>query len=292
MKGYLCIDIGGTTIKSGVFNTDGNILEKFPLLKTNNADESLNIVNSVKYLIKKSRDQYSVQGVCISTAGVVDPNEGEVVYAGYTIPNYSNTPLKKMVEKEFNIPCEVENDVNAACLGELWKGSLRNIANGICLTVGTGIGGSILINSKIQHGVGFTAGEVGYLKVNGSNYQDIASTTFLVEQVSRRLDKKITGKEIFDLAISGDQVCIEEIDKMITNLSIGLVNMMYLLNPEVIVLGGGIMAQEAYISPLIKKKVSMLIEADRFNKTKIQFATLKNDAGMIGALYNFKKRHR
>lgn len=292
MKHYLCIDIGGTTIKSGVFNENGNTVVKHPLTKTNNTVESINIINSIRGIIERSINTFEIVGVCISTAGVVDPIKGSVVYAGYTIPDYSNTHLKEIVENEYHLPCEVENDVNAACLGEYWKGQLQAVSTGVCLTVGTGIGGAVLINGEIQHGVGFTAGEVGYLNINGSNFQDIASTTYLVNQVSERMGKKINGKEIFELASMGNEICVEEIDKMMTNLSIGLINIMYLLNPEVIVLGGGIMSQEAYLSPIIEEKIKSMIEAERFNKTQIKFATLKNDAGMIGALYNFKKRHK
>ncbi len=290
MNHYLCVDIGGTTIKSGVFDTNGDIVEAYPLLKTNNASKEINIVSCLKQLIETSKSTYSLKGVAISTAGVVDPIKGEVIYAGYTIPDYTNTELKKIVEETYKLPCEVENDVNAACLGELWKGSLKGINEAICLTVGTGIGGAILQKGEIQHGVGYTAGEVGYLNINGQNYQDLASTSALVKKVNDMTSESLDGKVIFDRATKGDIVCIEAIDEMVDNLSIGLVNMMYLLNPEVIVLGGGIMAQRAYLEPLIQKKIAEKIQADRFNQTKIMFAILKNDAGMIGALYNFKKR--
>lgn len=291
MKTYLCIDIGGTTIKSGIFDHDGYIIERFSLVDTDNSDQKRNIVTSLMTIINQAKINYTLSGICISTAGVVDPNTGEVIYAGYTIPNYTNTPLKALVETNFQLPCEVENDVNCACLGEYWKGSLRDVENGICLTVGTGIGGSLLRDGEIEHGIGFTAGEVGYLLIDGQKYQDVASTTYLINTVNNHKQTKLNGKEIFESAKNGDVICVNGIKKMIDNLSIGLINMMYLLNPEVIVLGGGIMAQKEYLEPLINDSIAKNIEDYRFFKTKILFAELENDAGMIGALYNFKKRH-
>lgn len=290
MNNYLCVDIGGTTIKSGIYDENGQVVLTYPLSETNNSVAELNIVTRLNYLVEKSIKDYPLAGVCISTAGVVNPETGEVIYAGYTIPNYSNTPLKEIIESNFQIPCEVENDVNAACLGEKWRGSLQGIDDAICLTVGTGIGGAILQGGCIQHGVGFTAGEVGYLQIDGENYQDIASTSALIKKVARLKNKQYDGKQIFEMALNGDTECIQAIDELVTGLTTGLVNIIYLLNPEAIVLGGGIMSQQAYLEPLILKKIAAKIEDKRFNQTKITFAALKNDAGMIGALYNFKKR--
>ncbi|KAF1297843.1 hypothetical protein BAU15_08030 [Enterococcus sp. JM4C] len=290
MSNYLCIDIGGTAIKYGLFDGMGNKLAKFEADKTDNRTNENGILMTICAKISDIMMDHPLAGICVSSAGVVNQIEGKIIYSGYTIPNYTGTEIKKTLENRFSIPCEVENDVNAACLGEHWKGALRGIENGVCLTVGTGVGGAILLDGDIYHGTGFTAGEVGYLTVDGTNFQDLASTSALVTRVSKKKGKLLTGEEIFILATSGDEECLSEIEVLVDSLSTGIVNIMYLLNPECLVLGGGIMAQEEFLKEKILNTVSHKIQHPIFNQTRIKFAELKNDAGMVGALYNFKKR--
>lgn len=289
MKNYLCIDIGGTAIKYGLYNRAGQKVTSFASDQTNNAIAEQNISNTLRKKIRELK-HLGLAGVCISSAGVVDPEAGKIIYSGYTIPNYTGTALKEMVETEFQLPCEVENDVNAACLGEYWQGALKGTTSGICLTVGTGVGGALLIDGQIFHGAGYTAGEIGYMTINGARFQDIAATSALVQRVRMRKGLPLDGKEIFHLAEAGDPICIEEIEVLIQSLTTGLVNIIYLLNPERIVLGGAIMAQEAYLKPRIQKAMDLKIQDDQFKQTELHFAQLKNDAGMVGALYNFIKR--
>ncbi|MGX7350333.1 hypothetical protein RU97_GL001319 [Enterococcus canis] len=289
MKNYLCIDIGGTAIKYGLYNRTGQKVTSFASDQTNNAIAEQNISNTLRKKIQELK-HLGLAGVCISSAGVVDPEAGKIIYSGYTIPNYTGTALKEMVETEFQLPCEVENDVNAACLGEYWQGALKGTTSGICLTVGTGVGGALLIDGQIFHGAGYTAGEIGYMTINGARFQDVAATSALVQRVRMRKGLPLDGKEIFHLAEAGDPICIEEIEVLIQSLTTGLVNIIYLLNPERIVLGGAIMAQEAYLKPRIQKAMDLKIQDDQFKQTELHFAQLKNDAGMVGALYNFIKR--
>lgn len=286
---YLCIDIGGTAIKYGLYNEDGQKVASFASDQTNNAILQQNISNTLRKKIRELK-YLDLAGVCISSAGVVDPVAGKIIYSGYTIPNYTGTAIKEMIETEFQLPCEVENDVNAACLGEYWQGALRGTTSGVCLTVGTGVGGPILIDGQIFHGAGYTAGEIGYMDINGARFQDVASTSALIKRVRLRKGESLDGKEIFQQAKAGDSVCIEEIEVLIENLSMGIINIIYLLNPERLVLGGAIMAQETYLKPRIQKILDQKIQDNQFKQTELHIAQLKNDAGMVGALYNFIKR--
>ena len=253
----------------------------------------LSILEKAKNIIRNYITEHKVEGICVSTAGMVDPKEGKIVYASSLIPNYTGVEIKKELEKEFDIPCEVENDVNCAGLGEYWLGAAKDSHSCVCLTIGTGIGGCVIINGKVIHGFSNSAGEVGYMLINGCAFQDIAATSKLVEKVAIRknLSKdSINGKIIFDLAKKGDVDCIEEIDNLVDNLALGISYIVYVINPEVVVLGGGIMAQKDYLKERINKALKEKLIERVYKNVKIEFAENQNNAGMLGALYNFKSR--
>jgi len=292
MKRYICIDIGGTAIKHSVINEDGSIITKSQI-DTEASKGGLNILKKIKTIIKNYLNEYFINGICISTAGMVDPVKGNIVYASNLIPNYTGIEIKQELEKEFKITCEVENDVNCAGLGEYWLGAAKNSHSCACLTIGTGIGGCIIIDGKIIHGFSNSAGEVGYMKINGTAFQDMAATSKLVERVAERKKiskEELNGKIIFDLAKKGDVECIEEIDKLVDTLALGISYVSYVINPEVIVLGGGIMAQKEYLRERIDKALKDKLIDRVYENVRIEFAENENNAGMLGALYNFKSK--
>ena len=300
MMYYICIDIGGTSIKYGVLSEKGEIFID-GTVSTKVTEKENFILSDVKKLVRNILDEYKnyeIKGICISTAGVVNPEKGEIAYAGPTIPKYTGTKIKEELEKEFSIPCEVENDVNCAGLGEYWKGAGKGSKSMVCLTIGTGIGGSVILDGKLLNGIGYTAGEIGYMDVNGSYIQNIASSRYLVEKVQKEKEEKegmtdaITGVDIFELAKKGDEICIAGIDEIISNLGVGVRNIIYLLNPEVIVIGGGITAQKEYLEEKIRKEVNDGMISDMFRKTRIELAQQGNQAGLLGALYNFLNKNK
>ena len=297
---YICIDIGGTSIKYGVLSEKGEIFID-GTVSTKVTEKENFILSDVKKLVRNILDEYKnyeIKGICISTAGVVNPEKGEIAYAGPTIPKYTGTKIKEELEKEFSISCEVENDVNCAGLGEYWKGAGKGSKSMVCLTIGTGIGGSVILDGKLLNGIGYTAGEIGYMDVNGSYIQNIASSKYLVEKVQKEKEEKegitdaITGVDIFELAKKGDEICIAGIDEIISNLAVGVRNIIYLLNPEVIVIGGGITAQKEYLEEKIRKEVNDGMISDMFRKTRIELAQQGNQAGLLGALYNFLNKNK
>ena len=299
MMYYICIDIGGTSIKYGVLSEKGEIFID-GTVSTKVTEKENFILSDVKKLIRNILDEcrnYEIKGICVSTAGVVNPEKGEIAYAGPTIPKYTGTKIKEELEKEFSISCEVENDVNCAGLGEYWKGAGKGSKSMVCLTIGTGIGGSVILDGKLLNGIGYTAGEIGYMDVNGSYIQNIASSKYLVEKVQKEKVEKegitdaITGVDIFELAKKGDEICIAGINEIISNLAVGVRNIIYLLNPEVIVIGGGITAQKEYLEEKIRKEVNDGMISDMFRKTRIELAQQGNQAGLLGALYNFLNKN-
>lgn len=300
MMYYICIDIGGTSIKYGVLSEKGEIFID-GTVSTKVTEKENFILSDVKKLVRNILDEYrnyEIKGICVSTAGVVNPEKGEIAYAGPTIPKYTGTKIKKELEKEFSISCEVENDVNCAGLGEYWKGAGKGSKSMVCLTIGTGIGGSVILDGKLLNGIGYTAGEIGYMDVNGSYIQNIASSRYLVEKVQKEKEEKegitdaITGVDIFELAKKGDEICIAGINEIISNLAVGVRNIIYLLNPEVIVIGGGITAQKEYLEEKIRKEVNDGMISDMFRKTRIELAQQGNQAGLLGALYNFLNKNK
>ena len=300
MMYYICIDIGGTSIKYGVLSEKGEIFID-GTVSTKVTEKENFILSDVKKLIRNILDEYrnyEIKGICVSTAGVVNPEKGEIAYAGPTIPKYTGTKIKEELEKEFSISCEVENDVNCAGLGEYWKGAGKGSNSMVCLTIGTGIGGSVILDGKLLNGIGYTAGEIGYMDVNGNYIQNIASSKYLVEKVQKEkveregITDTITGVDIFELAKRGDEICIAGIDEIISNLAVGVRNIIYLLNPEVIVIGGGITAQKEYLEEKIRKEVNDGMISDMFRKTRIELAQQGNQAGLLGALYNFLNKNK
>lgn len=295
---YICIDIGGTSIKYAILNKEGEFFVS-GTIATRITSNGNYILKDIKKLIEDLLEQYrnyKIEGICVSSAGVVDPDKGEIIFSGPTIPGYKGTKIKEEIERTFNIPCEVENDVNCAALGEYWKGAGKETESMVCMTIGTGIGGAIILNGKLLNGIGYTAGEIGYMEINGEHIQNTASASSLVEMVQKKKERegiaRLTGLGIFELAKQGDKDCIEAIDIVIINLSVGIRNIIYLLNPEIIVIGGGIAEQKEYLEERIRREVDRGLIGDIFKKTVIKMAQKGNYAGMLGALYSFLNKHR
>ena len=154
MAYYLAIDIGGTNIKYGLIDEAENLIESHEM-PTEAEKGGPGILGKTKALVESYLEENTILGVCISSAGMVDPDKGEIFYAGPQIPNYAGTQFKKEIEETYQIPCEIENDVNCAGLAEVMSGNGQGAQVAVCLTVGTGIGGCLLINGEIFHGFSF-----------------------------------------------------------------------------------------------------------------------------------------
>lgn len=190
MENYLCVDIGGTSIKYAKFNQAGKRIGELMSCATPISDGANQIMPALIQIVEQEKT--GIAGVCVASAGVVDPLNGNIIYAGYTIPEYTGTEIKAELEHRFNLPCAVENDVNAACLGEFWLGGARGRTSVLCLTIGTGIGGAMLLNDELINGYSFTACEVGYMQLSQGKFQDVASTKALIKQVaSRKISRKM-----------------------------------------------------------------------------------------------------
>lgn len=294
MKKYMSIDIGGTAIKYGLISEEGTILNRFET-RTEAEKGGSAILEKVIRIAEQFFTSDEISGICISTAGMVDPEKGIITYAAPLIPNYAGTNYKETLERRFDVPCEVENDVNCAGLAESRTGAAKNSSLSLMLTIGTGIGGCIVINGEVLHGFCNSACEVGYMHMAESDFQTLGAASTLTKKVATvkgESENKWSGYRIFEEAKQGDTDCIKAIDEMTDVLGQGIANICYVINPQTVVLGGGIMAQEEYLKERIEGAVNRYLISDIAKKTEIAFARHHNDAGMIGAFYHYRNKHR
>lgn len=294
MKKYITFDIGGTAVKYGIINENGE-LESQCEMATKAYLGGPDLVRRIIELVKKHQEDDALSGICISTGGIVDTETGTILYANPNIPNYTGIKLKELLEKECGIPCEVENDVVCAGIAELYKGEAAKSSIGICLTIGTGIGCCIMIEGKVLHGFSYSAGEVGYMNMFGTQFEKLASSSALVEKVSQEKGcqaEALDGVMIFEMAKAGDKICIDAIEELCDKLGYGIANICYVLNPEVVVLGGGISAQREYLYERVRESLDKYLIEPISKKTKLLFASQGNCAGMLGAYFNFCMKHQ
>jgi predicted NBD/HSP70 family sugar kinase len=291
MKKYISIDIGGTAIKYGLITEEGEILNRSER-KTEAAKGGPSILEKAVEIVENFSKTEEICGICISTAGMVDTKKGEIFYSAPLIPNYAGTKFKETMEQKFGIPCEVENDVNCAGLAESVSGAAKGSSVSLMLTVGTGIGGCVVINGEVFRGFSNSACEVGYMHMAGSDFQTLGAASILTRKVAEwknEPEEIWNGYHIFEEAKKGDELCIRAVDEMADVLGEGIANICYVINPEVVVLGGGIMAQEEYLRGRIETAVKRYLIPGIASQTKIAFAKHRNDAGMLGAFYHFKR---
>lgn len=285
MKQYIAFDIGGTHIKYGIINVNGKVISHSSTdTEANRGGQS--IIDKV-VAISKELDNDHIAGIAISTAGQVDYHRGVVIAAGDTIPDYAGTEIKKLVSEALQLPVEVRNDVDCAALCEKWLGE-HHADNFIALTVGTGIGGAIVLNNEMYSGHSFSAGEWGYMLVEGEQFEKVASITGLINLVKERKEnREWTGKEIFELYDQGDQQIKSAVDIFYKHLAIGIANLIFIFNPEKVVLGGGITGRGSLFLDEVKLNVQKYVQPAILDNTEIVLAKYSNQSGMIGAVYHF-----
>ena len=279
----LAIDIGGTMIKYGLVSSDGEILSTDKI--ETEAEKGLeNILNKIDNIFKRYKENNPV-GIAVSGTGQINGMIGKVIGGNPIIPNWIGTNLVKILEEKYNLPIVLENDVNCVALGEKWIGAGKDLSNFICLTIGTGIGGGIILNNQLFRGENFVAGEFGHILIKKGEFEQFASTTALIRLVKERTEKTLNGKEIFDLEKKEIVEYQEVISEWIENLTDGLSSIIYCFNPANIILGGGVIGQGEPLINRIKNSLFKKIGPQFKEKLNIIQAKLGNNAGMIGASY-------
>ena len=285
----LCLDIGGTEVKAMLKGEDfEKDLANFPSKAGTNAPD---LKDDVFDLVEKLKSEYEIEGIAISTAGMVDYKTGIIAGHGPTFKNYKGFDWKKEIKNELGIPAIVENDVKSAAMGELTYGAGQGYNSAFVLTVGTGIGGCLILDGKIHRGASGHAGEIGYMPFETDKFEAIASTSALVEKSLESYPEKNldNGKKIFDAIDKCDEDAKKLVDQMTDILARGISNIMLIANPELILIGGGISEQkEKFIDPIIEK-VKTYVPENIFESTKIKATKLGNKSGLYGAYALYKE---
>lgn len=285
------VDIGGTSIKSGIWE-NGEITQ----MRETDTNAGLGGPHVMQTVLEILREYENFQAVGISTAGQVDTDKGTILYANDNIPGYTGTKIRENIENMFHVPTAVLNDVNSAAVGEAAYGAGQGKSDFLCLTYGTGVGGAIIVNGEVYSGAGYSAGEFGGIVTHPEDrnpeedmfsgcYERYASTTALVKLVRSRFPELKNGRDIFAHI---DNPEVEKlVDQWIMEIVYGLITLTHIFNPSMIVLGGGIMEQEYVIRKVRQSMEEQIIPS--FRNVEITAARLGNTAGMLGAAKQAQK---
>ena len=284
------LDIGGTSIKSGVWN--GKEILEWRETDTNAREGGKRLMEKAVEILKSYG---SFDAVGISTAGQVDTVKKSIYYANDNIPGYTGMEVGKIMEEAFGVPAAVENDVNAAAMGEGYLGAAVGMKDFLCLTYGTGVGGAVVIDGRIYEGSSYSAGSFGGIVTHpealtqseefSGCYEKYASATGLV-RLAMAADKELTsGRAVFSAMDRPEIRAV--IDQWIGEIVLGLISLVHVFNPSCIILGGGVMSQE-YVLVQVKERLIPLVSPG-FRNVAILPAKLGNKAGFLGAAYQASK---
>ena len=310
MSKRIGIDVGGTNVKIALVDNDGKIIysNTVPTYAQMGYEYTVNnIKQAIRDLMKETNtDSKSIEAIGFDFPGQVDYKTG-VVKLAPNIPGWVNVPIAQMIEEEFHIPTKIDNDVRCAALGEMKFGAGRGCENFVCITVGTGIGSGLEINGQLVRGAANAAGEIGHIKLQMNDgpicgcgdtgcLEAFASGPSIVAMAQEYLkggkstkyremaaDGEITPYIVAKAAEAGDPVAKRIFEIVGTYIGMGLVSVINLLNPEKVIIGGGVAeAGDLLLDPIRKtiKERAMVVAG---NSVEIVRAELGNSAGVIGA---------
>lgn len=306
------IDLGGTTIKFGILTLEGEVQEKWAI-ETNILEDGKHIVPDIVVSLKHRLELYGLSkedfvGIGMGSPGAVD-REKKTVTGAFNLNWKDTQEVGSIIEQELGIPFAIDNDANVAALGERWVGAGDNNPDVIFVTLGTGVGGGIVADGNLIHGVAGAGGEIGHMIVEPENgfactcgsfgcLETVASATGVVK-VARLLaetyegdsaikaaidnGEAVTSKDVFVAAEAGDSFADSVVEKVAFYLGLATANMANILNPDSIVIGGGVSAAGEFLRSRIEKYFLKFTFPQVKLSTKIKIAELGNDAGIIGA---------
>ncbi len=318
-KWLIGVDLGGTTTKLAFLNFYGEIIHKWEI-PTDNSNYGKNItINIAKAIDQKLEEldhsKENVAGIGMGAPGPVDLASG-VVYNTVNLGWKDNYPLKDLLEVETSLPVIIDNDANCAALGEMWKGAGDGAKDLVCVTLGTGVGGGVIANGDIVQGTSGAAGEIGHIAAIPEGgapcncgktgcLETIASATGIVRIALDKMKKGqdegmlhelhrnngfLSAKDVFDAARQEDDTAGKVIEEVSFYLGLVLANIANTLNPEKIVLGGGVSKAGSILLDPVKAQFARFAFPRVAVSTSIDIATLGNDAGVIGAAWLIKNK--
>lgn len=313
MKYYVGIDLGGTNISVGVVNENYEIISKAST-KTNCPRPAIEIAAdmakmSLEAIKKTELTVDDIEWVGIGTPGIANSASGIIEYSNNL--GFENVPMSEYIRKYIDKPIFIENDANAAAYGEFVAGAAKGTNHAVCITLGTGVGGGIIIDKKIYTGFNFAGAEIGHtvLEVDGPPctcgrkgcFEVFSSATGLIRMTNEAMDNnkdslmwklysekgsKVSARTSFDAMRIGDKVATEVVNKYIKYLASGITNIINTFQPDILCIGGGVCNEGDYLLTPIKELVKNEVYTRNSSKnTEIVIAKLGNDAGIIGAAF-------
>ncbi|MGL9730759.1 ROK family glucokinase [Enterococcus sp. DIV0756] len=303
IKQMIGIDIGGTTIKLALIDVYGQIHKKWQIptnITENGRNIPTDIVRSIQQTMLEQNDQQAeIIGIGIGVPGPISP-DGQIVVRAVNL-GWEDMPLKSAIEKELDIPVVLLNDANAAALGEMWKGAARGKSNLVFVTLGTGVGGGIILNGKVINGVHSSGGEIGHIPIysqeqrtcgcgNTNCLETFASANGLVKTMRNLMEENqenLSAVDIFTWIEAGNQKAMNALTITVNYLGQAIAGIMNTVDAEEVVIGGGLSgAGDALLIPLKEKIDQFIFPAIRGNYN-VSKAQLGNDAGIYGAVYSY-----
>lgn len=309
---YIGIDLGGTKTKLGLVNEMGSIVCSSSI--TTNPTHDFEIVMKdmtieIERLLKQENLLLQdIKSIGIGVPGLVDYEKGTIIYC--TNLSWYNKPAAEYLNKHFHIPVFIENDATVAAYAESLFGSTKTARDSVFLTIGTGIGGGIIIDNQIIRGAHGAGSEIGHIVI-GENFYDcncgrngcletFASATAMIKFAEHRLKEsagasalqeirnkngQLEAKDIFDQAALGDPIAVETVQRTAKYLAIGICNIYNILDPEIIAIGGGVSKAGDSFFDLVRSLTAKMRLVEHINYAAIVRAELGNDAGLIGAAF-------
>ncbi|MFA6255232.1 MAG: ROK family protein [Patescibacteria group bacterium] len=295
MNYYIGVDIGATKIAAGLILGDKIIkrAQQKTDAKKSKAQVLSNIVSAITevYLPK-------VKGIGVGIAGAIDPQNGIVISSPNFNKSFKNVALENYLEKKFHKPVRLENDTHCFTLGETIYGQAKKYKQVIGLTLGTGVGGGIVLDKKIYHGKNGLAGELGHMTIKAGgltcscgqkgHLEIYASGTAMVKLYEQLTGQKKDAFFVEKKFLKKDKNAIKVWQTMSEALATGLANIINIFNPEIIILGGGLSRVNSLVNPAIELARKKVVYP-KLNQTKIVISRLKSDAALLGAAALFKK---
>jgi predicted NBD/HSP70 family sugar kinase len=290
---YLVVDIGGTLVKTALMDRGGKIIIK----DTRPASrENIEKFDTTLYEAIDSLYSDDIRGIAVSTPGAVDVETG-IIYNGGSFPFQHRVNLQKKLADKYGVTVAVENDGRCAALAELWLGSIKGKQDAVVLVLGSGVGGGIILDGKLRHGKNLLAGEMSYVMQaveSESNKADFFGASGSAVQMIHAINKQkewpdiSDGKKAFAFILAGDEDANHIFDTFCFHIAAQIINLQYILDPEVISIGGGISAQ-----PIVTERIQHAVqELKKVNpmhvaKPHIVCCHYQSDANLYGALYHY-----
>ena len=304
-KIYVGVDVGGTTIKTGICNEEGTLLETYEGPTGEGSDAILNnMATYARAIVEQSPHSWDdVQGVGVGIAGFLDIPNGIVTFSANL--DLRDVHVKKIMQEKLGKPVEINNDANVAALGEAWSGAGKGIPNVVCYTLGTGVGGGIIIGGKIVEGFAGMAGELGHINIvpdleaiqcgcgKMGCLETVSSATGIIRMAKDAVERgdrtslssvdNIMAKDVVDAAKAGDEVAIRIVNRAAYYLGKSISTVAVVLNPQRFIIGGGVSKAGEYLFEQMREVFAKLTPEKAQEGVEIVPAVLGNNAGVVGA---------